>query len=129
MKKDIMWAMQINRNLCPTAWLDMADNLIERFINELPHGSGFNDSPEIIDANDGCIQIKAPYHCLDEHGYYCGWAYFYLEITPTFGEYPDIKVTNIEADNDEAKEIADNCRYYVVDAYTEAIPEALRKAQ
>lgn len=64
--------------------LDNAEETIERFINSLPSGSGFNSPPEIISAKVDELKIKVPYQHMDDVGGYCGWAYYTLVIKPTF---------------------------------------------
>ena len=56
--------------------------------NCLPSGSGFDRGVQIDwDATDIVAEkfvFVADFHCMDEHGYYCGWASFRFTVTPSF---------------------------------------------
>ncbi len=48
----------------------------------LPHGSGINSSWEFSWQRDGSIVCANSFHCMNDVGYYDGWADFKVVIKP-----------------------------------------------
>lgn len=49
--------------------------------NVLPHGSGINCNWEFDYQRNGKVIARNSYHCMDEDGYYCGYADFTLKFS------------------------------------------------
>jgi len=68
---------------------------IEMIINShFPNGSGF-DAGCTLDfdkSHEDRIEVKIPYHCMDEHGYYDYWIYPVLIITPSLAYGYDMRI-------------------------------------
>lgn len=62
---------------------DRIEDLSKRF---LPSGSGFDMGCTVdLDESDRRkLVISAPFHHMDEHGYYAGWSDTTVTVTPTF---------------------------------------------
>ena len=52
----------------------------------LPHGSGI-DAKWIIEEKDKYFRCSNSFHCMDENGYYCGWADFSVIIFKKLKKY------------------------------------------
>ena len=55
-------------------------NFADLLIEALPSGSGFDTDWAYVVQNNGLIVFSSGYHCMDEHGYYCGWCYFKIRL-------------------------------------------------
>lgn len=68
-------------------WLDKHSAELSRIENNvLPHGSGFDNGCR-IDRNNSTqskIVIDAPYHPMDEDGYYVAWRDYRVIVRPRF---------------------------------------------
>lgn len=71
-----------------TEWESNHSDKIEDIVkNSLPSGSGFDSGFSLdLDESDGKqkIVLNTSYHHMDEHGYYSGWSYSKITITPQF---------------------------------------------
>jgi len=67
-------------------YIEKHENSLEECIKLLPHGSGFDSSIEIDydNTNRKKITFNAPYHCMNENGYYEGWLDIKIVIIPSF---------------------------------------------
>lgn len=92
------------------------DNLLKQ---HLPHGSGFDADPK-IDMRDGeegrpedpdkTYTIVAPFHKMDENGFYCGWIDLYIRVTASLTSEFDLQVTSMDdANGDDNAPCADLC--------------------
>lgn len=63
---------------------EKSDN-ITSIIESLPHGSGIDCKWE-IDTNDKWIIAKNSFHCMNQDGYYVGYADFTVKIPVEFPE-------------------------------------------
>ena len=64
-------------------WADALDKLEAHC---LPSGSGIDQGTKVDleRSTDRKIVMLAPFHHMDEHGYYDGWTYYDVIVTPTF---------------------------------------------
>ena len=60
----------------------------------LPHGSGIDTGcdVDILKSTGNKIVIDAPYHFMDGSGYYDGWEYYTVVITPSLAFGYDIRI-------------------------------------
>ncbi|HUW46806.1 MAG TPA: hypothetical protein VMW50_13535 [Dehalococcoidia bacterium] len=58
------------------------DDFEQILLNKLPHGSGFDCKWEFTWLKNGKVKAKNYFHCMNEHGYYDGYAPFTLIIDP-----------------------------------------------
>lgn len=107
-----------------------AEEQIETLVrNHLPHGSGF-DSGFVFDFDEStlepseCLKLTFAYHHMNENGYYCGWSYWTLTITPSLamGYNFEIKadsdltlIDDEDLDPDGFKEYADDTIAHCLD--------------
>lgn len=100
--------------------MDLWDKIEEAISDGLPSGSGFDNGCEIVSHTDTKIVIDAPYHHMDEHGYYDGWVTYRATFTPTFtGPRVDVKVLGYDAT--ARKHADDHMRDYVAEVISEAM--------
>jgi hypothetical protein len=94
------------------------------FLNyALPHGSGIDNEyrPLREESNCECVAFILPYHAMDEHGYYCGWLFFKVIISPSFQGFAlDITLHEKQMDPDEDYDI-DSLVDYLYDILDNAI--------
>ena len=57
--------------------LDKIEDYLE---DTLPHGSGIDAKWEFDYQKNGAILAICSYHCMDNHGYYCGWQDFKVKF-------------------------------------------------
>jgi hypothetical protein len=79
------------------------------FLNHaLPHGSGIDDEyrPLRSESNCECVAFILPYHAMSENGYYCGWLFFKVVISPSFQGFAlDITLNQNNMDPNEDYDI------------------------
>ena len=71
---------------------EMIDSLCE---NHLPHGSGF-DSGVSLDydrSNPNKLVFNAPYHHMDENGFYAGWGDYAVTVKPSLAFGFDLTIS------------------------------------
>jgi hypothetical protein len=76
-------------------WVDRwADDLDKLEADCLPSGSGIDQGTKVDleRSTDRKIVMLAPFHHMDEDGYYDGWTYHDVIVTPTF-DGANIRVT------------------------------------
>ena len=96
-------------------WQDRHEEVIEAIMNTAPSGSGFNAGTqfeqEISDSRK--LVFKTAFHHSDQDGYYDGWTYHSIIITPAFVGF-EVKVTG--RNKNDIKE-------YIADTFTEWLME------
>lgn len=100
-------------------WRDRAEERLERCIDMLPHGRGFDVTPEPSHEGDPLrhYTISGSYHKMDEHGGYDGWADFEIVVKAKMNLVNPWEVTISISDAEE------DLRNYVVDTYAEALDQ------
>ena len=76
---------------------DARDEVNRMMINLMPSGSGV-DSGSSLDwtsTKRNRIVIDAPYHHMDEHGFYCAWSSHQVIVTPDLEFGFSIRITGI----------------------------------
>jgi hypothetical protein len=91
------WILKDHTHPNYTANKQDARQMIAHYEREhLPHGSGY-DSGCTVDMEHSTpnkIVILCPFHHMDENGYYNGWEYYKVTVTPTFtGDGMHLKVS------------------------------------
>lgn len=90
---------------------DIFDKTEEEIKKALPSGSGFDDGIKLdyTNSKSGRIVLNANFHHIHDNGYYCGWSYHNIIITPSleWGFY--VKVTGTDKRN--IKEYITNFAY------------------
>lgn len=74
---------------------DQIEEHIETIINShFPNGSGFDTgcTLDLDKSNGDRIEVKIPYHTMDEHGYYAGWIDPVLIVTPSLSYGFEIRI-------------------------------------
>ena len=66
------------------------DDMEEELLSKLPHGSGINCKWEFEWLSNGKVKASNAFHCMNEHGYYDGYAPFTLIIDPA--KHEDFKL-------------------------------------
>jgi hypothetical protein len=72
---------------------DKLDDLLYQY---LPHGSGFDMGTKIdLDKSTAeKVYLVAPFHHMDQNGFYCGWSDHVIRITPSLRDGFDLKISN-----------------------------------
>lgn len=70
------------------------EDTLDRYTKLLPSGSGIDSGCKIdlVHSTDKKIIIETSFHHMDENGYYDGWTFHQIVLTPAFVGF-DIKVT------------------------------------
>ncbi len=99
-----------------TEWEDKHTEVIAQLMRSLPSGSGIDSGTEIdLDASNGeKLVFTMDFHHMNENGYYCGWTYHKVIVTPCFDGF-DVKITG--RDRNGIKE-------YLGDTYHYALSQA-----
>ena len=86
----IQWLEQVNDEYRSQAVKEFDD-----LVKMLPSGSGFDNGSSVnLDKSTGeKIIIETSFHHMDEHGYYDGWTYHNVIITPSLQWGFNIRVT------------------------------------
>lgn len=75
----------------------------------LPHGSGFDSGCHIYqsECTDDKLVIGAPYHCMNDNGYYDGWEEYIVTVRPSlaFGITVSVKGKSRNGTNDYVAEV------------------------
>lgn len=77
-------------------WISKHNDTIDRMNKLLPSGSGFDEGCQIVrEAVRGkeSFVIKAPYHHMDENGFYRGWTDYKIRVCPSFIGGFSVRVT------------------------------------
>lgn len=74
-----------SENISPE-WIDNHTETINKMCEALPHGSGIDGKCELQIENCGPDKLVflVEFHHMDENGYYDGWTYHNLILTPSF---------------------------------------------
>jgi hypothetical protein len=76
-------------------FIDSWSEEIEKLVNEMPHGSGF-DSPITLnnESTPEKLIFDGSFHCMDENGFYAGWLDFTAIVEPSlqYGFTLDVKI-------------------------------------
>jgi hypothetical protein len=69
-----------------TEWFVRHEETIEKLTREhMPSGGGF-DNPTTLDLDNSTadrLRFKTAFHHMDDHGYYAGWSYHPVTVTPS----------------------------------------------
>lgn len=103
-----------------TEWAYRWDQYLSAIEREyLPSGSGFDSgcTVDVEHSNARSIVINAPFHVMNNHGYYTGWRPIRVRVTPTFDGIA-IRVTNAKSSDlaDYVFDVFDVALTRVVDA-------------
>ena len=100
---------------------DKFDSLKEYLADILPHGSGINCNWEFDYQKNGKVIARNSYHCMDEHGYYFGYA----DFTIKFYLFRDLKSFTLEFNGSYSHAL--NRKYllrdYLEDTIYHSLPE------
>lgn len=74
---------------------DIFDKTEDEIQNALPSGSGFDDKIRVDyeKSKPDKIVLNANFHHMDDNGYYCGWSYHTIVITPSLEFGFNLKIT------------------------------------
>jgi|WetSurMetagenome_2_1015567.scaffolds.fasta_scaffold689295_2 hypothetical protein len=79
-----------------TEWENKHADAIEEICkNDMPHGSGF-DSGVKLDFSKSSpkkLVFLAPFHHMNDGGYYCGWVDYTVIVTPSLSSGFDLRIT------------------------------------
>ena len=69
-----------------TEWFEKWSERIEQLVDMLPSGSGIDNGTKIdLEASHaGKVVLYAPFHHMDENGFYDGWTEHIITVTPSF---------------------------------------------
>lgn len=79
-------------------WLEKHQTAIDDICkNHLPHGSGFNQGTTLfyLESKPEKLVFIAPFHHMNENGFYDGWSNLKIVITPSLQYNFNIKITGI----------------------------------
>lgn len=85
----------LNRESTPIEWRERAEQTIFDIEKEfLPSGSGFDSgcTVNLDKSTPEKLIIECPFHCMDEHGFYDGWVYPAVIVTPSLSFEFGIKI-------------------------------------
>lgn len=87
-------AIEFNPAKYPTAQ-EIFDKTEEQIKNALPSGSGFDDKIRVDYKNSkpDKIVLIANFHHMDDNGYYDGWSYHNIIITPSLSWSFNLRIT------------------------------------
>jgi len=94
-------------------WQEKHTEKIDKLINDLPSGSGFDTGTKLKDFSfkPEKLVFSTSFHHMNEDGYYVGWSDHDIIVTPSFVGF-DIRVTGKNVRN--IKEyIADTFHYWL----------------
>ena len=77
-------------------WVEKHNDVLDLMDKLLPSGSGFDEGCKIVrEAVRGkeSFVIKAPYHHMDENGFYRGWTDYKIRVCPSFIGGFSVRVT------------------------------------
>lgn len=96
-------------------WQEKHEVAIEDIMKTAPSGSGFDSGTQFEqEISDGRkLVFKTAYHHMNQNGYYDGWTYHSVIITPAFVGF-DIKVTGRNKND---------IKGYIADTFTEWLQE------
>ncbi len=82
-------------------WLSRYQENLEQIIEDfLPHGSGIDSGVKISEkAKSNKIVLEFGYHHMNENGFYNGWTYHELIITPNLAFGYDVRMTGPDKSN------------------------------
>lgn len=90
-------------------FVDAAEIMHKRLIDELPSGSGFDSGTKLISADYKKIVLQTAFHHMNDNGFYCGWTYHTIVIRPSF--LFDIEITISGANRSDIKDYIHECVY------------------
>lgn len=104
--KNCEWLKTVNEN-----YLNLCESRINKLEYLLPSGSGIDCGCKIDREKSGLkkVVINLSFHHLNENGYYNGWTEHSIIITPSFSDYPDMKITG--KDKNQIKEYLSDVFY------------------
>jgi len=75
-------------------WQDKHTETIDKLINDLPSGGGFDSGSQLKDfsSKPEKIVFSTSFHHMNDDGYYIGWSDHDIIVTPSFTGF-DIRVT------------------------------------
>jgi len=92
------------------------------YLNEvLPHGSGIDSNWDFDYQKNGKVLAMNSYHCMDENGYYYGWA----DFTIKFDMFKDLRAFKLEFNGKRSSYLNDKhmLRDYLEDTIYNSLPE------
>lgn len=95
------------------------DNLTEYLENTLPSGSGINCEWEFDYLKNGNVLARNSYHCMDDNGFYCGYA----DFTITFHPYKALMAFTLQFNGRQAQAL--NKRFMLRDYLEDTIYQEL----
>lgn len=83
----ISWRDRIADDPSKRKWYEIANATLDRLLQALPHGSGIDLDPEILDIKyQGdritMIAFRSDFHHMNDHGYYDGWTEHTVRVYP-----------------------------------------------
>lgn len=105
-------------------WHSRWNDRLRALVKHLPHGSGFDSEPTVSVPGPICdlevvlahlnpdfteyeYQIRAPFHKMNQNGFYCGWVTLVFTVRATFADF-DLALT-VEGEEDEVKCTDEDC--------------------
>lgn len=92
--------------------------------HHLPNSSGFTTEIELEKSNIDKLVFDCQYHVMNEVGYYCGYIYFTIVITPSLAYGFNIKIEAYYNDTDDSVYTDDDfLEDFFIDTYASALNE------
>lgn len=80
-------ALRVSTERNNREWITKHNDTIDLMDKLLPSGSGFDEGcqivREVVRGKESFV-IKAPYHHMDENGFYGGWSDYKIRVYPSF---------------------------------------------
>ena len=100
---------------------DKQDDMEQILLNKLPHGSGIDCKWEFTWLVNGKLLAINAFHCMNDAGYYEGFADFTVKLNAPFGDQQDF---NLSFSGDRAKRL--NKKHMLREYLEETLHYALR---
>lgn len=97
-------------------WLCLKDGDIVNLVDLLPHGSGI-DGAWRLEANKQNIYAYNSYHCMNDNGYYDGWANFTIVFPFISKNYANDFKLHFQGDFAQRQNIKYLLREYLEDTF------------
>ena len=95
-----------------TEWKQAWEELLEKFEELLPSGSGFDAGTKIEHASASKIVLRTSFHHMNENGYYDGWTEHVITVIPDLVNGFDLRISGRNRNN---------VKEYIADVFFDAL--------
>lgn len=109
---------KVNNNI---EWLDRHEERLDAMLKHLPSGSGIDAGTKLVvdECKSNKLVFQADFHHMDAYGYYDGWSYHQVIVTPSLEFGAVIKITGRDRNRikDYLQEVFNEVMFFQVDPY------------